>query len=352
VLVRAIGMPAAMCFVTLQGAFLGAKDWRPPVVAAIVACAANLIADVVLVIGLKMGVVGAAIGTVSAQVGAMATLLYVRRRRQGRAPTCGPTGPTTSELDGVPVAVDANARSGGEVGVGGIDGAGGESGGGTGGELSRWAQFALPLGLGTLARVANVGLVTAASTASGVVACGAHQVLMTLFWAVCPFGDAVSQCAQTYLPSARAMAVRRKLRQRLVTLGVGVGCLSAAACLLPLLMAEVFTADVLVCAAIRQMVPVLMLCAALYPAASSQEGVLIGSQDQLFVAKLYALSPLLTLGLLKALGQLRALPLGGPPGLGVAWTAFAIFQGLRATGFAARMATRPMSEADECRVSS
>lgn len=55
VLVRAIGMPAAMCFVTLQGAFLGAKDWRPPVVAAIVACAANLIADVVLVIGLKMG---------------------------------------------------------------------------------------------------------------------------------------------------------------------------------------------------------------------------------------------------------------------------------------------------------
>jgi len=175
---------------------------------------------------------------------------------------------------------------------------------------------------------------------------------MTLFWAVCPFGDAVSQCAQTYLPSARAMAVRQQLRHRLVTLGAGVGCLSAAACLLPLLMAEAFTTDVLICAAIRKMVPVLMLCAALYPAASSQEGVLIGSQDQLFVAKLYALSPLLTLGLLKALGRLRALPLGGPPGLVVAWTAFAGFQGLRAIGFAARMVTRPMSEADECRVRS
>ena len=47
--VRALGMPAAMVFMVLQVSFLGGRDWRPPTAAAVVACIANLMADLLLV---------------------------------------------------------------------------------------------------------------------------------------------------------------------------------------------------------------------------------------------------------------------------------------------------------------
>jgi Na+-driven multidrug efflux pump len=137
--VRALGMPAGMVFMVLQASFLGGRDWRPPTAAAVVACVANLLADLLLVAKLRWGVVGAAWGTVGAQYGAAATLAYTyARRRRARAP------PTAT-------AAAATAAKASKVAEPFLP---------SRGELAAWARFGLPLTVGQFARCVTFALVT------------------------------------------------------------------------------------------------------------------------------------------------------------------------------------------------
>merc|ERR1719420_2427289 len=47
----------------------------------------------------------------------------------------------------------------------------------------------------------SVGLsLTLTATAMGTMALASHQVVESLYWLFCPFGEAVSLCMQAYLP--------------------------------------------------------------------------------------------------------------------------------------------------------
>ena len=198
--VRALGMPAALSLFVLQAASLGAKEWRPPLVACAVACVFNLIADVVLVCNLRLGVVGAALGTVAAQYAAVATLMVLRVRRLKQLAALEADA-NTGDANGanafgmvVPMAGVQTRRLSrlAAIATKSLP---------SRAELSAWARFGMPLGLGQVARVANVALVTATASAGGAIACAAHQVCVSLFWALAPFGDAVSLTAKAFLQS-------------------------------------------------------------------------------------------------------------------------------------------------------
>jgi Na+-driven multidrug efflux pump len=334
--VRALGMPAALGFMVLQSAFLGAADWRPPTAAVLVAVLFNLLADALLVLGLRLGVVGAALGTVAAQHAAAATLLLVRRRRRRRslaAPAPPPPPPPPPPRAGVTSAGGrGRARPGGAAWLP------------TRAEARAWRRFGVPLVLGQLTRVSAVALVTLAATAGGAAAAAAHQVTMALFYAFCPFGDAVSQTAQTFLPSVpdgpSAAGTRRALRRQLLLLGGLTGGATAALASVPLAaprLLRVFTPDGAVCAAMGALLPLLALCSLCFPAASAFEGVLLATHDAAFVGASYAAGPALVLA---ALALFRRTLGGGSGGPLVAWAAFAVFHVMRLVVFAIRLSIR------------
>ena len=208
--VRALGLPAALSLFVLQAASLGAKKWKPPLLACTIACVFNLFADMVLVCGLRLGVVGAALGTIAAQYSAVITLMVLRARHSKQLNAEVDAG----GLDANENEVAGMARDADAAGAIPIDSVGDartvtmarrkdimRSLLPSRAEFSAWARFGVPLGLGQVARVANVALVTAAATSGGAIASAAHQVCVSLFWAVAPFGDAISLIAQAFLPS-------------------------------------------------------------------------------------------------------------------------------------------------------
>eukprot|EP01041_Mallomonas_annulata_P009626 gene9626-20009_t len=65
--IRAIGAPVAMLTMIAQAAFLASKDSFTPLVAVLFGTAINFIGDIILVLGLRMGLVGAAIATMLSQ---------------------------------------------------------------------------------------------------------------------------------------------------------------------------------------------------------------------------------------------------------------------------------------------
>jgi Na+-driven multidrug efflux pump len=340
--VRALGMPAALSFVVLQASFLGAKKWRPPVIAAAVACVANLIADVLLVVVLRMGVVGAAMGTIAAQYGAAATLLVLRARELRAVPVAdgeeGREAERTEEAEGTKGTEEARAvaRTQGEVGKPRC--ATSESSLHDDG-VAAWARFGLPLVLGQVARVLNIGLITAAATAGGAVAAAAHQVCMAFFWAICPFSDAVSTTAQAFLPGVQVGPSRTRataLRVRMLRLGAANGLLVAALCTLPLGVSALFTTDAVTRSLIHRIVPTLSLSAFIFSVASSAESILVANGDTPFIAFLYAVAPAATaVAIYIARGVLG---IGsGPSQLIAAWAAFACFHVLRLLAFGGRV---------------
>ena len=149
--VRAIGLPFALVFMVLQAAFLGARDWRPPTIAALVAFIANFVADIILVAWCHLGVLGAAIGTVIAQIGAAATLLITRARRERAATTSAPPADATPPAGRWP----------------------------TRAERSEWAAFSIPLAVGQVTRCLTFSQVTATATAGGAVGSAATRCSKT-----------------------------------------------------------------------------------------------------------------------------------------------------------------------------
>ena len=218
-----------------------------------------------------------AIATVVAQYGAASTLarplLPNRQAAAGRSCYCAAasatlTPETSSSADptaAVPAHRIANTRGDGRMD-----------------EL--WSTLAL----GQVARCANFAQVTAVATSGGAIAAAAHQVSMGLFYATLPFGDAVSQTAQAFLPAVVTPAARHNLRIRLAKLGAFTGLLCALLTALPLLvpaLTRAFTSNIAISTAIITHTRI-RLCVCLDGLAA--EGVLIAGRDLRPVAWLSA----------------------------------------------------------------
>lgn len=367
--VRAVGMPIGLAFMVLQASFLAARDWRPPTAAAVVACLANLIGDLILVAWLRLGVVGAAIATVLAQCSSLATLAVVRLRAAPRATTVAAAAAAAAAV----TPATPKARGGGDEGD---NDTGDDDGDGCGvssevsssspfwptrAEIAEWTSFGLPIAIGQATRCATFSMVTAVATSAGAVGAAAHQVAMGLFYLTLPFGDALSNTAQVYFPQSaqtdegRECLVRRVLR--LGALTASATCLMVGAPIALPSLRRTFTVDTAVCAALGALLPFACACSFAFNLASAAEGCLIAARDLRLVALLYAASPLIVGAMLllvpRALGWLGAGGVVGAPGgvmggmaMGglVAWTAFTTFHLTRLAVFTARakhVAARP-----------
>lgn len=85
------GLPALLVSLAATGVLRGLQDTRTPLVVAATGAAANVVLNVVLVLGAGLGIAGSAIGTVAAEMGMAVALVAVvgraaRRHRVGLAP--------------------------------------------------------------------------------------------------------------------------------------------------------------------------------------------------------------------------------------------------------------------------
>jgi putative MATE family efflux protein len=250
-----IGLPALLVTFAGTGYLRGLQDTRTPLVVTVVAVAANLALELVLVYGLDQGIGASAASTVVAQGGAAGVYVArvtrdVRARRVGVAPD--------------PAALRRLARVGWELFV-------------------RTAALRLSLTLGT-----------AVAARSGTAALGAHQIAFELWSFLALVLDAVAIAGQALVGrllgagdagGARA-AGRRMLWWGLVAGAVAGVAIAALRGVLP----RLFTDDAAVVAVCATL---LVVVAALQPVNALVfvlDGVLIGAGDLRFLARAMVLA--------------------------------------------------------------
>jgi len=253
--VSLIGLPGLLVTFAGTGYLRGLQDTRTPLVVTVVAVAANLALELVLVYGLDQGIGASAASTVVAQGGAAAVYVVrvtrdVRARRVGVAPD--------------PAALRRLARVGWDLFV-------------------RTAALRLSLTLGT-----------AVAARSGTAALGAHQIAFELWSFLALVLDAVAIAGQALVgrllgagdaDGARA-AGRRMLRWGLVAGAVAGVVIAALRGVLPRLLTD-DAAVVAVCATL------LVVVAALQPVNALVfvlDGILIGAGDLRFLARAMVLA--------------------------------------------------------------
>lgn len=106
--ISALGLPAMLVALAATGALRGLQDTRTPLVASVAGFGANIVLNVVLVIGLGWGIAGSAWGTVIAQTGMALGLVGVlvwRARRQHASLRPSPGRVLQAATTGVPLLI-------------------------------------------------------------------------------------------------------------------------------------------------------------------------------------------------------------------------------------------------------
>tara|TARA_B110001452_G_scaffold262019_1_gene261493 strand:- start:714 stop:2333 length:1620 start_codon:yes stop_codon:yes gene_type:complete len=310
--IRIWGVPALMTSTVLQGACTGSKDATTPFIAILLGGLLNLALDVWLVLGRGMGIAGAAVATVVSQVVQVLVLaVIVRRKRRRLVPEV--TAPTLLQRPPSPA------------------------------RLADFLSFAGPIFCVLIGKISCYNSMTLAATAGGVVALAGHQVVATVFFLGCKFGDAISQTAQAYLPAclpAAALQMRPggtsptgavELSRKLILVSLLLGgTVSLAAMGAVLGCSGVFTQDGAVTAAMATVAPLLGVALSIHPTTMCLEGLLLGGRQLGFLASAYAANVLIFLTSLYAIAR-RGL------GLRSVWAALAAFQLVRLCEFATRV---------------
>lgn len=136
-----------------------------------------------------------------------------------------------------------------------------------------------------LALCSRVGMglsITLAATALGTAALAANQVIESVYWLFCPFGEAISLSMQAYLPAVllqgrQAAAKLRNTCQRAAAgLAVAAG---AAAALMPVVRPGLFTSCAVVSGHMGAAAPLLGASVASFVLMAAAEGMLIARKQ-------------------------------------------------------------------------
>ena len=250
--IRALGYPAAILTMTLQSAFISTKDSKTPLLAVPIAAAVNLAADIILVPG--MGAAGAAWATTLALYTNAAALLAMWSRKIRTF-----AGSGKKALLAWPSQLEAK----------------------------QMLAFAAPMMVALIARVALGFSITLSAVALGTTALAANQVIESLYWLFCPFGEAISLCMQAYLPPLllKGRSLARRLQTTAFRAAGGLGLLAAGgACVLPIFKPGLFTSSAAVALTCRQAAPMLGFALFSYVFACAMEGMLIARRQLRFLA--------------------------------------------------------------------
>ncbi|CAB9499466.1 Protein DETOXIFICATION [Seminavis robusta] len=395
--IRALGMPAAAIIGSAQAGCLGCKDIKSPLYVLLAAAVVNFLGDACFV-GCKHpwigGAAGAAWATVFSQYAALA--IFVRWLVQ--KPKSGNARPKVVDLtknimdlmskDGDKRRKEINNLQSNEVqlpkkeskrrGLGGkINGLFGKKDndapavvkatrnddtasvrGLLAGRLSgldlvklpkkevakEFAPYVAPVTVTQIGRVSGyVAMSHVVSSSLGTVSMAAQQVIVSVFYCLCPIADSLSLTAQSFIPGIsekkaskeRADALRKTARNFLKAGGVFGAVMAAAIGLLPV-MSGFFTGDPAVVSLVNTVVPILVAFFSVHGVMQATEGVLLGQKDLGFLGKMYGAFfvavPFFML-------RVKRAALAGVPGISIAsvWSVFLAYQIFRVIVWVARV---------------
>lgn len=187
----------------------------------------------------------------------------------------------------------------------------------------------------------------------GTVSMAAQQVIVSLFYCLCPVADSLSLTAQSFLPSisekkpsAERTAALRKTALNFVKAGaVFGGAMVGAVSMIPLI-SGMFTSDATVIGLVNSVVPFLLAFFGAHGIVCAAEGILLGRKDLNFLGRMYvmyfAAVPYFMLQVKKA-----ALTGSRAVGLTSVWKVFVGYQLFRCVAWLGRLAFLQKQTKDE-----
>jgi len=200
----------------------------------------------------------------------------------------------------------------------------------------RFAPYILPVTTTQVGRVSGyVAMAHVVASSLGTVSMAAQQVIVSIFYCLCPIADSLSLTAQSFVPAIfdkepsmeKAAAMKIVLANFLKAGAVFGGAMMAAVCGIPLL-TRFFTADKAVIDLVNSIVPLLLIFFGVHGFVCASEGMLLGQKDLGYLGKMYATFfaavPYMMLEIKK-----KALAGSNSVDLSAVWTAFIVYQLVR-----------------------
>jgi Na+-driven multidrug efflux pump len=206
-----------------------------------------------------------------------------------------------------------------------------------------FAPFLVPVTTTQVGRVSGyVAMSHVVASSLGTVSMAAQQVIVSLFYCLCPIADSLSLTAQSLIPAIsekeasteKAAAMRKSFVSFLKAGAIFGGAMMAAVSAIPLL-SGFFTSDPAVITLVNSVVPLLLVFFGTHGFVCGSEGLLLGQKDLGFLGKMYAVFfgavPFLMLRVKRA-----ALSGSRPVDLMSVWNVFVGYQVFRCAVWLAR----------------
>jgi len=207
----------------------------------------------------------------------------------------------------------------------------------------KFTPYVLPVTTTQVGRVSGyVAMAHVVASSLGTVSMAAQQVIVSIFYCLCPIADSLSLTAQSFVPAIadrepsmeKSAAMKKVLKNFLKAGAVFGGAMMAAVCGIPM-MTGFFTSDRAVIDLVNSVVPLLLVFFGVHGFVCGTEGILLGQKDLGFLGKMYAgffaAVPYLMLGVKK-----KALAGVKSAGLTSVWTVFIGYQLARCGFWVAR----------------
>jgi Na+-driven multidrug efflux pump len=160
-----------------------------------------------------------------------------------------------------------------------------------------FAPYILPVTTTQVGKVSGyVAMSHVVASSLGTVSMAAQQVIVSLFYCLCPIADSLSLTAQSFIPGIaekeasmeKATALRNVMWSFLKAGAVFGGVIMAAVTGIPLL-SGLFTSDTAVISLVNAVVPLLLIFFGTHGFVCASEGLLLGQKDLGFVGKMYGI---------------------------------------------------------------
>lgn len=162
--------------------------------------------------------------------------------------------------------------------------------------MKQFAPYVIPVTTTVIGRLSGyIAMSHVVSSSFGTISMAAQQVIVSLFYCLCPIADSLSLTAQSFVPSISESTVgpeRSQVMKQTATNFYKAGSISgaiivAAVCCIPLL-SGFFTTDLNVISLVNMVVPYLIGFFAVHGYVCGVEGLLLGQKDLGFLGKMYA----------------------------------------------------------------
>jgi Na+-driven multidrug efflux pump len=162
--------------------------------------------------------------------------------------------------------------------------------------IKEFYPYMLPVTSTQVGRVSGyVAMAHVVASSLGTVSMAAQQVIVSLFYCLCPIADSLSLTAQSFVPAIAEKKVSkertnalRKTTRNFFKAGSIFGSVMVSAVLCIPFLSQFFTADPVVSSMVASIAPLLVGVFAVHGIVCASEGLLLGQKDLGFLGKMYA----------------------------------------------------------------